>query len=203
MNLLKLAADKTIEQKYTIPNFVFDFFDRRGDVHYVKQGYIDAAEKYNRIDMRYDAFDWQNGVGFFGLIEASRVLKDDRYLEFIKEWVEFHIQKGLPAYTVNSTIPYYAILQLYKKYGDDKYYALCDRAAKYIMAEGIRADEGALEHTVLESRNASQIWADTTFMAGIFLAEWGKFTGNIMYLNEAARQILLHYKYLIIFFILL
>lgn len=203
MNLLKLAADKTIEQKYTIPNFVFDFFDRRGDVHYVKQGYIDAAEKYNRIDMRYDAFDWQNGVGFFGLLEANRVLKDDRYMQFIKEWVEFHIQKGLPAYTVNSTIPYYAILQLYKKYGDDKYYALCDRAAKYIMAEGLRADEGALEYTVLESRNASQIWADTTFMAGIFLAEWGKFTGNIMYLNEAARQILLHYKYLIIFFILL
>lgn len=196
MNLLKKVAEKTIAEKYTVENFVFDFFERRDDVHYVKQRYIDAAEKYKTIDMRYDDFNWQMGVGLYGLIEAAGVLGEDRYFEFIREWTDFHIDKGIPAMTVNSTIPYYAFLQLYKKYGDGKYYALCDNAAKYVISAGTRADEGALEHTVLEGRNASQIWADTVFMAAVFLAEWGSFTGNIAYQNEAARQILLHYKYL-------
>ena len=196
MNYLKLVADKTVAEKYTVPNVIFDCFEKREGVHYVKPGYIEAIKKYKSIDMSYNAFDWQNGVGFFGLIEAGKVLKDEKYIEFIKEWTEYHIKKGLPPITVNSTIPYYGILGLYKRYGTPEYYGLCDSAAKFIMSEGKRADEGTLEHTVLDGDNPSQIWADTVFMGGIFLAEWGKFTGNIMYLNEAARQILLHYKYL-------
>ena len=196
MDLLRRAAQKTIEKKYTAGNFVFDFFDRRDDVHYVKQHYIDAAEKYKTIDMRYDDFNRQIGVGLYGLKEAARALGEDTYFEFIKECTDFLIKKGIPPVTVNSTIPYYAFLQLYKKYGDSKYYALCDNAAKYVISKGTRADEGALEHTVLEGKNASRIWADTTFMAAAFLAEWGSITGNIAYQNEAARWILLHYKYL-------
>lgn len=202
MNLLKLVADKTIGEKYTNPDFVFDFFEKK-DEHgvYVKENYINMAEKYNRIDMRYDSFDWQIGVGLFGLVEAYKKLKEEVYMEYMKEWVDFHISKGLPETSVNATIPYYTILQVYKNYGTSEYREVCERTAKFVMSQGRRCDEGALEHTVNSTGNAdwrfaSQIWADTTFMAGIFLAEWGAFTGNDMYSMEAARQIILHYKYL-------
>ena len=168
---------------------------------YVKEHYIKMAEKYNRIDMRYDSFDWQNGVGLFALVEAYKKLKDERYMEYIKEWMDFHISKGLPELSVNATIPYYSMLQAYKRYGVPVYRELCERTAKNVMSRLRRCDEGALEHTVNSTGDAdwqfaSQIWADTTFMAGIFLAEWGAFTGDMMYSMEAARQLILHYKYL-------
>ena len=202
MSLLKLVADKTVDEKYTIADFVFDFFDKRDDHGvYVKEHYINMAEKYKRIDMRYDSFDWQNGVGMFGITEAYKILKDEKYMQYIKEWMDYHISKGLPDTSVNATIPYYSMLQIYKKYGDPQYRELCERVAKFIMSQGRRCDEGALEHTVNSIGDdnwkfSSQIWADTTFMAGIFLAEWGKFTNDLMYSMEAARQIILHYKYL-------
>ena len=196
MELLKRVADKTIGEKYELPDLVFDFFgDMDGKGAYVKEHYIRMADQYKTIDMRYDAFDWQNGVGWFGLLEANKKLRDERDWDFIRAWTDAHLERGLPPQSINSTAPMFAVLQLCRHTGDHRYRAVCEYAAQYCMAQAARADQGTLEHSVNSDRSklASQIWADTAFMAGIFLAEWGRFTGNDMYCMEALRQIRLHY----------
>ena len=154
-------------------------------------------QRYNDSDMNYYIWDWQEGVGMYGLIKAYQATGDKRYLNFVKEWVDYHLDKGLPEKSVNTTIHFVSVLELYKETGEQRYRWLCEEMAKFCMCKAKRANEGALEHTVLDIRFESQIWADTLFMGAIFLARWGSFTGDDMYINEAVRQILLHYKYLL------
>lgn len=74
---------------------------------------------------------------------------------------------------------------------------MCKQYADYCIAEAPRTNEGAFEHTVLANKWKQQIWADTLFMGALFLAKWGAFVKEDHYIKEAARQMQLHYKYLI------
>ena len=156
-----------------------------------------TEQKYRDTDMNYYIWDWQNGVGMYGLIKTYEATGDKRYLQFVKEWVDYHIDKGLPKKTINTVIPFTSVLELYKATGHEPYRWICEDAADFCMCRAKRANEGALEHTVLATEFDSQIWADTLFMGAIFLARWGKFIGDDMYIYEAIRQLLLHYKYLV------
>jgi len=148
--LLKLVADKTVTDKHEIPNLHFDYFGwAEGEGIYVKEEYQLAAAEFSHIDMVYDRFDWQNGVGLFGIIGADKILNNKKYLDFAEEWIQFHLEKGIPPKTVNTTIPYYAMLELYRRDGKPEYRAMCEDVADFVMCRGVRADEGALEHTVL------------------------------------------------------
>jgi len=76
------------------------------------------------------------------------------------------------------------------------YYKLCERFAKWCLSEAPRADAGCFEHSCTQNKYPNQIWADTLFMGCIFLAKWGVFTKDDMYINEALRQFELHYRFL-------
>ncbi len=152
--------------------------------------------QYRDTDMNYHIWDWQEGVGMYGLMKAWEVTGESRYLNFVKEWVDYHIGKGLPPKKINTVIPFTSVLELYKATGHKPYRWLCEDTARFCMCQAKRANEGALEHTVLATDFESQIWADTLFMGAIFLARWGQFTGEEMYIYEAIRQLDLHYKYL-------
>lgn len=196
---LKRVCDKTVGEKFLIHDVKYDFFGTiEGKGMYVKEEYIHIAKEFEHIDMSYELFEWQNGVGFYASIQAGKILEDSKYIEFIKDWVDFHLEKGLPDPSINSTVPFLSILEIYKHTGEKRYYELCEERAKYCLAIAPRADEGAFEHTVLEKTHkfTQQIWADTLFMGALFLAKWGVFTQEPMYLHEAIRQFALHYKYL-------
>jgi unsaturated rhamnogalacturonyl hydrolase len=167
----------------------------------MKQLLVSVADKtiehqYRETDMNYHIWDWQEGVGMYGLMKTCEVTGDSRYLNFVKEWVDYHIDKGLPKKSINTVIPFTSVLELYKATGHKPYRWLCEETAHFCMCQAKRANEGVLEHTVLAAEFESQIWADTLFMGTVFLARWGKFTGEDMYIYEAIRQLNLHYKYL-------
>lgn len=198
-NTLIRICDKTIGEKYLMPDVDFNFFGTiEGKGMYVKESYIQMAKAYEHIDMMYELFEWQNGVGFYAVIQAGNKLGTDRYIRFVKEWVDFHLQKGLPDPSINSTSPFLSILEIYLSTGEQTYFDLCEARAEFIMTQAIRTDEGAFEHTVLEKNHkfTQQIWADTLFMGVLFLAKWGVQTNNESYLEEAVDQFLIHYKYL-------
>ena len=197
--IIRTVADCTIREKYTIPDANFNFFAwEEGKGMYVTEEYAKVAKKFSRLDMMYDFFDWQSGVGFYSVIQAGKCLRDKKYINFVKEWIDFHLEKGLPPENINTTAPYLCMLELYQRTGDERYRAACAERADFLMASARRTNGGAFEHTAIgvNMRFSSQIWADTLFMGALFLAKWGAYTGNRMYCTEAVRQLLLHYYYL-------
>lgn len=192
--LITKVCEKTIEEKHTIPGYRFDIFgyvEGKGmylkDPDYVKKG-------YQYLDMMYDVWDWQEGVGMYALLEAGKVLKTDRYFEYTREWVEYHIQMGLPAATVNTTAPFLCVLELYKQTKKEYYYNMCEERARYLMEEAKRVENGALQHTVIgvDVSFSSQIWADTLFVAVLFLLKWALLTEDKNCEKEAIKQFFLH-----------
>lgn len=58
------------------------------------------------------------------------------------------------------------------------------------VARARRSPSGALEHW------PGGLWADTTFMAGAFLARLGRATGDAGFIEEAGRQFIMHARVL-------
>jgi unsaturated rhamnogalacturonyl hydrolase len=154
------------------------------------------AEEYSGIDADYKTWNWIQGVGMYGLMKSYQLTAEEDCFDYVHDWVRFHLKKGLPEININTTIPMTSVLELYKKTGIPEYRSLCKKYADYCMAEAPRTSEGALEHTVLGYKWNEQIWADTLFMGALFLAQWGSFAREDLYLKEACRQMRLHYKYL-------
>ncbi|MCU0902236.1 MAG: glycoside hydrolase family 88 protein, partial [Cypionkella sp.] len=53
-----------------------------------------------------------------------------------------------------------------------------------------------LQHDVSDRLNPGELWDDTLFMAGLFLARYGHASGRTELVDEAIRQFLVHTRYL-------
>lgn len=145
---------------------------------------------------RMDDWQWGQGVCIYALEKAYQKNGNEKYLDYIEHWIESHLSQQKPGFSVNTTSPLHGILALNKYRNQSKYMYLCDEFAQYLMAENPRCDRGAFEHTCVANNIPNQIWIDTVFMGCIFLARYGVLTQNRMYVNEALRQLVLHYDYL-------
>ena len=148
--------------------------------------------------MNIHCFDWVPGVGLNGVYYAWKYTGDRRYWDALESWAQEHLKEAYTLKTVNSTAPMSTILSLYEENGNQEYLKVCTDIADYILREAPRTREGGLEHTVTEKVPGfnEQLWADTLFMVGIFLAKMGKITGNYAYTEEAAKQLVIHHKVL-------
>ena len=144
--------------------------------------------------MDIDRFDWVPGVGLYGVERAWEYLKDENAGNFLKDWIERHKDEAYELRTVNSTAPVMTIMDF--NVGGEM--ELVKNIADYIVDSAPRLKNGALEHTVTEEgvSFSGQMWADTLFMVCIMLAKLGKAAGDEKYSREAAKQLLLHHRYL-------
>lgn len=149
-------------------------------------------------EMNIHHFDWGPGVGLYGIWNAWKAGGDKEYLDFLLQWTEAHIEEAAETRTVNSTAPFLMIWELYKLTEKEEYRQACLEAAKYLVKEAPVTVDGGLEHTVTEDVPGmkEQMWADTLFMAVIFLARVGHEEGITEYREFAAKQLTLHYDYL-------
>lgn len=149
-------------------------------------------------EMNIHHFDWGPGVGLYGIWKAWKAEGEKEYLDFLMRWTETHIEEASQKRTVNSTAPFLMIWELYKVTGTEKYRQACLEAAEYLVKQAPRTVDGGLEHTVTENVPGmkEQMWADTLFMAVIFLARIGHEEGITEYRKFAEKQLTLHYEYL-------
>ena len=135
--------------------------------------------------------DWVAGVGLYGFCKAHERTGDDEILNFLSDWVERNIDEAIKMPRINTAILMYTVLYVYRQNGNENYLNLCKKIADYFLYEAPKTREGALEHTVIEDAKFSeQVWADTLFMAVIFLAEMGKYDKK--YGDFAAKQLCIH-----------
>lgn len=145
---------------------------------------------------RYQFWEWTQGVGLFGLWKMFCYEKKEKYLEILKSYYDRQIGIGFPALNVNTAAPYLTMSYLAEYTGEEKYMQPCVAAAKDIMANFPRTEEGGFQHKTSDTLNEQELWDDTLYMTVLFLANMGRILKDDDMKKEAEYQFLLHNKYL-------
>lgn len=144
-----------------------------------------------------DQWQWDQGVMLYGLIKALEKTGDTKIYDFIKYWVDYHLERMDFGFSINTTAPLLGVMKLLEYEPENKkYLPVCKSFADWCMAEEPRADLGTFEHSCTVNKYPNQIWADTLFMGCLFLIKWGLFVHEDVYIKEAVRQFVLHYHFL-------
>lgn len=148
--------------------------------------------------MNINAFDWVPGVGLCGVYGAYEATGDRKYLDFLTDWADEFLMHAYDMQTVNSTAPLFTVRRLYNLCGNEKYLEVCRDIAEYLVTKAPKTTYGGLEHTVTENVPGfeNQVWADTLFMAGLFMAKIGALLGNRQYFDDGMNQFHWHIEYL-------
>ncbi|MFC3799319.1 glycoside hydrolase family 105 protein [Cohnella sp. GCM10012308] len=147
--------------------------------------------------MDIDHWDWVPGVGVIALLEYYEATSDVQVLAYLQDWVKRNEAKAMGKTVINSIAPFAIFPALYRLTGDAKFKEEAVRVAEWLLNEAPRTREEAFEHTVTENVAFSeQVWADTIFMAVLFLARTASLLGSAVYAEEALKQLLIHLRLL-------
>ncbi len=158
----------------------------------------EVIDKIVNRTMQIDfTWDWPCGVAFYGICKAWEVTQNKNYLDFLIKWVDEYIEIGLPLFTINAISMGHTMITLHEATGDEKYLDIALNKAEYLKNKAVRFGENVFQHTV--SQNADfpeQAWADTLFMAALFLLRMGVKLKNNEYINDALYQYYWHEEFL-------
>lgn len=167
---------------------------------------IESAERvYRRMTegnatdwgMNMDSWDWVPGVGVVSILAYAQLTGKQQAIEYLRQWTERNKDKSEHLNVINSMAPYAIFPELYRYTGDGWYLETGRKIGDWMLTEAPRTREGAFEHTVTEHAVfPEQVWADTLFMAVLFLARMAKLTGETKYAQEAEFQLLVHLRLL-------
>jgi unsaturated rhamnogalacturonyl hydrolase len=153
-------------------------------------------------DFGFDAWDWPQGVGLYGLHKLYLVNADEKIKIFLKDWYARRFREGLPVRNINTTLPLLALSYLLDEM-EPVYAHSCRDWAEWLITKLPRTRENGFQHTTTDDAakgtinlNEGQLWIDTLFMTVLFLARMGRLTGDRRFLSEAVHQFLIHVKYL-------
>ena len=147
-------------------------------------------------EILFDEWDWEVGVGLYGLLRDAEARGDAAALAAMGRWYDRQIARGLPARQVNSTAPMLALACLAERTGRADWRALCADWAGWLVEGLPRTEEDGFEHVVKEGRRPGQLWDDTLFMAVLFLAQTGRMESRADWVAEAQYQYLVHLRFL-------
>lgn len=143
-----------------------------------------------------DVWEWPQGVALYAMMKVYRATSNQEMLETIKAWYEKHFARGLPTRNINTTAPMLCLTLLYEETGDERYRALIEDWARWVMTGLPRTEEGGFQHITTHDVNEQQLWDDTLYMTVLFLYRAGVALDRPAWRDEARYQFLLHIKYL-------
>ncbi|WP_228101057.1 glycoside hydrolase family 88/105 protein [Paenibacillus donghaensis] len=147
--------------------------------------------------MDIEKWDWVPGVGVISILAYGQLAGDPKAIDYLRQWTERNRHKSDQVKVINSMAPYAIFPALYRITGERWYLESATKIGDWMLSEAPRTREGAFEHTVTEDAQFSeQAWADTLFMAVIFLARLARLTGDSKYVKEAEFQLLVHLRLL-------
>ncbi len=138
----------------------------------------------------YLGWTWEPTVLMTGVYELYRVTGEQRYLEYMKTWMDSRLELGYYMFCSDFMSPALIAAFLYMETGDEKYRAVVDDAFTYISETVIRTEDGGINHWgATEFNGGATLWLDTLFMVGTMLTRWGEFIDDGEPLDEMALQI--------------
>lgn len=144
----------------------------------------------------FDSWEWPQGVGLYGLVRLWQHTGDDGLRRTIEDWYARNLAAGLPPMNINTTAPMLALSILWSETRDPRWEKPLADWAERLMRDMPRTPEGGFQHNVSDRVNDNELWDDTLFMAALFLASYGRAVKKPDLTDEAARQFLVHARYL-------
>lgn len=142
-------------------------------------------------------WDWVPGVGIIAIADYGSKLKQDSVIRYVLEWVELNKDKSEVKKTINSMAPFAVFPELYRATQQSWFLEKSQEIVNWMIDEAPRTREGAFEHTVTENVEfQEQVWADTIYMAVLFLARYAGLTQDRKAAEEALQQTMLHLRLL-------
>lgn len=147
--------------------------------------------------MDLNRWDWTPGVGVISILHYYEATGNLDAFSFLEKWVERNKEQAAHAKVINSMAPYAIFPDLYRRTNNPYYLDAAVKIGDWMLDEAPRTREGAFEHTVTEKASfPEQVWADTIFMAVLFLARLASLTGREDYAKEALLQTVIHFNLL-------
>ena len=151
-------------------------------------------------------FNWGEGVQMMGLMRAARAARDTRYVDYVEKWAR--VYEAQPIQTlleIGPTAPNplrrgycghwspgSAVLYLYQDRPKPEHLKLAQGVADFIETGAERSPDGGLGHW----QGSHQMWVDTLYMACPLLSGLGRIENRPEYIQDAAREIIVHARHL-------
>ncbi len=147
----------------------------------------------NNWGMDMQTWDWVPGVGVISMLSYYENTRKTEVLDELIQWARNNIQKSEKLRVINSMAPFAIFPALYQHTNDPTFLERAEHIGQWMLTEAPHTREGAFEHTVTENVSfPEQVWADTIFMAVLFLARLARLTGEVSYAIEAMNQLDIH-----------
>ena len=145
----------------------------------------------------------------YGQYLVYKRTREPRYLEYIKDWVDYHVDaegvvrsanaqgqvREISFENLDSMLPGNLLLILYQETNEAKYKLAADRIRKRFNTYP-RTKDGGFWHANTKSREW-QLWGDGVFMSMPFLVRYGNLFGDSKYAaDEATKQLLIYASHL-------
>ncbi len=139
-------------------------------------------------------WDWQQGVGLYGLVRAYETIGEPAYLDYCKLYVDRLLAEDKVSYSINGAIVFATVLKLHEHYGDERYRVEMRYFLRWLLHSAAKCQNGCFEHSWIETNVhlVEQVWIDTLFMAGIVLAESARLLGREDCRDEVFVQFAAH-----------
>jgi unsaturated rhamnogalacturonyl hydrolase len=173
---------------------------RYSNLSYQDSGPDWSVETANMIiNTRLTDMNWDYTVGLLleGVLRVYKRTHDQRYLNFINEWAQYHIAAdgtiNAHANSLDNIMPGFTILHLYRETGIERFRLAAEKLRDRFDTYPRTPDGGFWHMTDLEG----ELWLDGLYMGMPFLTTYGQMIGDADYAySEAIKQFKLHIDYL-------
>jgi unsaturated rhamnogalacturonyl hydrolase len=143
--------------------------------------------------MDIDDWDWNAGVGMIAISDYYEKTQDPEVLEYMSGWITKNKHQCAKKDHVNYLAPLAIYPDMYLRTNEVYYRDTAIDYADWVMANAGRSGDGVFFHGASVS---DEVWADTVFMALVFLSRTAKLTSNMKMAGEVVRQLLSHMQLL-------
>lgn len=163
----------------------------------VSVGLVESTLKRYPSGKEFGSWGYAKSLYLFGQYLVFRRTGDQRYLAYIQDWVDSHVdENGRIDRNMNALdymLPGNLLLALYKETGQQKYKTAAE-SIRHRFDTYPRTADGGFWHATSRQH---QLWLDGMFMSMPFLVRYGQMFGDSKYANdEAANQLLIYASHL-------
>ena len=151
------------------------------------------------------SWGYAKSLYLYGQYLVYKRTREQRYLKYIKDWVDYHVDENGVVRSANaqgevreitfenldSMLPGNLLLLLYQETKEPKYKLAAERIRKRFDTYP-RTKDGGFWHANTKSREW-QLWGDGVFMSMPFLVRYGSIFGDAKYANDEAVLQLITY----------
>jgi len=160
---------------------------------------VDSTMKRYPDPVQLGSWGYAKALYLLGEYLVWKRTGDDRYLQYVKRWVDSHVDaQGNVDHNMESLdaiMPGNLFLLMYQETKEEKYKLAAEKIRQRFNTYP-RTGDGGFWHATGTSRQ-HQLWGDGVFMGMPFLMRYGRLFGDSAYANdEAAKQLIVYASHL-------